>query len=305
VEQAVPGALDEQDPDTEAARGAAHLLAADETQLLYSMVLHGREELALMGDEYAALTMVLLRYLAFPAPDRSLPGTSAAAPREPRAAPLRAPAPPALTVPALVPVKAVTNPAPTSTPAPAQAQAQAPVPAPSPSQPQPQPQASVPSQPSVPAPSASLVAPGPAAPQAPIAAMTSAWGDRWYGVVKRLCEQNAVTALGRELAIQSGLLNIDEAARPPRWTVLVERETLRSAALRDKLQAALSAELGQAIELALEAGVPEDSPAKRDAAERAQRQAAAEATVHADPVVLELLAQFKTARVVPGSIKPL
>jgi DNA-binding YbaB/EbfC family protein len=39
-------------------------MAADETQLLYSMVLHGRGELGLMSDEYAALTMVLLRLLA-------------------------------------------------------------------------------------------------------------------------------------------------------------------------------------------------------------------------------------------------
>ncbi len=47
VEQAVPGALDAQDP--EAGRGAARwpaLLAPDETQLLYSMVLHGRERTA-------------------------------------------------------------------------------------------------------------------------------------------------------------------------------------------------------------------------------------------------------------------
>jgi DNA polymerase-3 subunit gamma/tau len=32
------------------------------------MVLHGRGELNLMSDEYAAMTMVLLRFLAFPAP---------------------------------------------------------------------------------------------------------------------------------------------------------------------------------------------------------------------------------------------
>jgi DNA polymerase III gamma/tau subunit len=65
VEQAVPGALDPTPtPKTRRAPGAT--LAADETQLLYSMVLHGRGELGLMSDEYAALTMVLLRFLAFP-----------------------------------------------------------------------------------------------------------------------------------------------------------------------------------------------------------------------------------------------
>jgi DNA polymerase III subunit gamma/tau len=276
VEQAVPGALDEQDPDAEAARGAAQLLAADETQLLYSMVLHGREELALMGDEYAALTMVLLRFLAFPAGDRRLPAPSSDAPREARAAPLRTPSPPALTVPAHVPVNVPVN-------VPVKAVANLlPAPAPTPA----------------------IVVPSPAAPMATMVAPASALGDRWHGLIKRLCEENAITALGRELAIQGGLQSIDDDVAPPRWSVAVERETLRSAALRDKLQAALSAELGHTIELVLEAGVPEDTPAKRDNAERARRQAAAEATVHADPVVRELLAQFKTARIVPGSIKP-
>ena len=43
----------------------AALMPADETQLLYSICLHGRGELGLAPDEYAALTMVLLRLLAF------------------------------------------------------------------------------------------------------------------------------------------------------------------------------------------------------------------------------------------------
>jgi DNA polymerase-3 subunit gamma/tau len=42
----------------------------DETQLLYSMCLHGRAELGLAPDEYAALTMVLLRLLAFKSPQQ-------------------------------------------------------------------------------------------------------------------------------------------------------------------------------------------------------------------------------------------
>jgi DNA polymerase-3 subunit gamma/tau len=43
----------------------AQLMPADETQLLYSICLHGRADLGLAPDEYAALTMVLLRLLAF------------------------------------------------------------------------------------------------------------------------------------------------------------------------------------------------------------------------------------------------
>jgi DNA polymerase-3 subunit gamma/tau len=84
----------------------------------------------------------------------------------------------------------------------------------------------------------------------------------------------------------------------------VERETLRAAPLRERLAAALGTALGHPIEIEVEAGVPEDSPARRDAAERRRRQAAAEAAIEADPVVREMLGQFKTARIVPGSIKP-
>ncbi len=39
--------------------------ASDETQLLYSLCIHGRADLGLAPDEYAALTMVLLGLLAF------------------------------------------------------------------------------------------------------------------------------------------------------------------------------------------------------------------------------------------------
>ena len=86
---------------------------------------------------------------------------------------------------------------------------------------------------------------------------------------------------------------------------MVERDSLRSDALRDKLAAALEAELGEALQLSLHKRVPLDSPARRDAAERERRQQQAEAAIRNDPLVLELMAQFKSARIVPGSIKPI
>ena len=53
------------DPDAQRILALAELMPADETQLLYSICLHGRTELGLAPDEYAALCMVLLRLLAF------------------------------------------------------------------------------------------------------------------------------------------------------------------------------------------------------------------------------------------------
>ena len=303
VQQAVPGALDDQDPDTEDARALADGLAADETQLLYSIVLHGREELGLMSDEYGALTMVLLRFLAFPtdraasraAPPRELP-------REPaRAAPLRAPAPPAVAVPL-----------PTLPRAPA-ARVQA-----APTAPWDEAPASVPpkaAEPIAVVSSGTLLAfdavvavtgaTGATGAPAPTGAADRSLGDRWYQLTRPLCEDGTLSALARELALQSGLEAVDDSTTPPTWCLRVERETLRNPALRDKVAAALSAAQGHAVQLELLAGTPDDTPAKRDAAERQRRQAAAEAAIQADPVVRELLSQFKTARIVPGSIKPL
>lgn len=68
VFQAVPqmaGAVDADDPEAAETARLAALMPADETQLLYSLCLHGRGELGLAPDEYSALTMVLLRLLAF------------------------------------------------------------------------------------------------------------------------------------------------------------------------------------------------------------------------------------------------
>ena len=303
VEQAVPGALDAQDPDTEDARSLLAALAGalppDEVQLLYSMVLHGREELSLMSDEHGALTMVLLRFLAFPAQG------AAPAPREARAVPLRAPSPPAISV-----AKAAPAPSPAPSPAPAPNAVRAvPLPMAAPAQ--------APAQAPAPArPPAALHASAPAATYEVTAAtaaaatftasvpIDAALGERWNDTVKALSDQGAVVAMVKELASQAGLRHIDDRVSPPAWHLVVARDSLRNPALAEKLGAVLTAHLGHAVTLEVEAGQPADSPAQRDAAERARRQAAAEAVIQQDPVVLALMQQFKTARIVPGSIKP-
>jgi DNA polymerase-3 subunit gamma/tau len=56
---------DPADPEAPDVHRLSTLLPADQTQLLYSLCLHGRTELGLAPDDYAALVMVLLRLLAF------------------------------------------------------------------------------------------------------------------------------------------------------------------------------------------------------------------------------------------------
>lgn len=92
VLQAVPekahAAIASDDTEQQEVLRLAQLMPADETQLLYSIALHGRAELGLAPDEYAALTMALLRLLAFKpagvAEKKTLNSTSAAVALQPK-----------------------------------------------------------------------------------------------------------------------------------------------------------------------------------------------------------------------------
>jgi DNA polymerase III subunit gamma/tau len=65
VVQNVPDAYDATDSEAVETARLAGVMPPDETQLLYSLCIHGRAELGLAPDEYAGLTMTLLRLLAF------------------------------------------------------------------------------------------------------------------------------------------------------------------------------------------------------------------------------------------------
>ena len=136
------------------------------------------------------------------------------------------------------------------------------------------------------------------------AVLPTALGDRWATLVRQMCDAGSISAMARELAMQAQCLELNEQADPVRCRLRVERESLRVAAHCDKLQAALADTLLRAVHLEAEAGAVDDSPARRDAAERALRQARAEDAIRNDPLVLALMAQYKTARIMPGSVKP-
>jgi len=277
VRQAVPDALDPDDPDTAETARLAERLAPDETHLLYGIVLHGREELALAPDEYGGLVMVLLRFLAFPpaggAPAKRA-GNADATPRTRRET-----SEPAVALASREPARA------TATAATARA----------PERPRGD-TAAAPMRPHDP-PAAE------AAPVEPVSdpAIASACADRWADVVRALVESGAIGALVRELAMQAQCVAIDEARGV--WRLRVERETLRAAANVEKLQAALAAAQKAPVRLETEAAAVTDTPALRELAERARRQAEAEATIQNDPLVRALMSQYKTARIVPGSVK--
>ncbi len=379
VFQAVPqmvGAVDAD--DTEAAETArlSAAMPADETQLLYSMCLHGRSELGLAPDEYAALTMVLLRLLAFkppagdgPAEKKTLTRPEPAAPA-PVATPVAAPlhgapiqaavvqAPAAAFAPAVV---AVPPAPPAIAPVAAPVAAKPPVAAPAPvAVTAAVPEAVAPqatalpvrtlddfdrqhggpgdgdggdggeaahSSPPASGASATAVAERPAADvvSIPVRSMSAEPGVRlqptahspsaaslpasarytpteegevWYATVQSLVAAEVITALVRELALQSQLVARDGG----HWLLRVERESLNQPTARERLRTALE-NAGHATQITVEVGVVIDSPARRNAAAAAERQRVAEEIVMNDPYVQTLLRDHG-AKIVPGSIKP-
>lgn len=72
--QTVPQAIAEDEPERVRLLELAQSFSAEEIQLFYQIVIHGRDEIDLAPDEYAGFTMTLLRMLAFmPAGAQPLP----------------------------------------------------------------------------------------------------------------------------------------------------------------------------------------------------------------------------------------
>jgi DNA polymerase-3 subunit gamma/tau len=329
VFQAVPqmaGAVDADDPEAAETARLAGLMPADETQLLYSLCLHGRGELGLAPDEYAALTMVLLRLLAFKPEGTAEKKTLKLA--EPVPARVAAPA-------AAVDVRQPAQPArPTATHSEREPTPTA-VPAPAASNDRHRPDEAPGSSPKsislpvrlaenfdqktppahtgqapgatevvaipvriAPEPGARLQPGSHASPPASARYTATEEGDVWHATVQQLVAAEAINALVRELALQSQLVARDGA----HWLLRVERESLNQATARERLRTALEA-AGHATQISVEVGVVIDSPARRNAAAAAERQRRAEEIVDNDPYVQSLVRNHG-AKIVPGSVKP-
>jgi len=282
VIQAVPGMAVADDSDPEAADTArlAAAMPADETQLLYSMCLHGRAELGLAPDEYAALTMVLLRLLAF---------KPASPPRQPvEKKTLIEPVQADLAPPVPVVVVVVKPPVPQASP-PAVVRSVA---------------AGAPALPVVQElPLRVPAEPSPRLQARPVLLATppvdTAEGDYWHATVQQLVDTDAISGLVRELALQSQLVAVNGS----HWMLRVERESLNQPMGRERLRAALDTVTPNAL-LDIEIGSVADSPAKRNAAAANEKQRIAEEIIMGDPLVQSLMRDYG-AKIVPGTLKPL
>ncbi|HEX2547820.1 MAG TPA: DNA polymerase III subunit gamma/tau [Ramlibacter sp.] len=309
VLQAVPQAGEPGDEEAQAIARLAQMMPADETQLLYSICLHGRAELGLAPDEYAALTMVLLRLLAFkPSAEKKTlnraVGVGVAVPTQPTEHG-GVPASPRPTEQPQDPRRSAVSAQPNPDAAPvASARPAAPpghvLPVVEPRQAPPRANAQgrntgdvmgVPVR----------VQPEPLreTPSGVPSVTPTAEGDFWQATVQDLVQREAITALVRELALQAQLVARDEG----HWMLRVERESLNQPQSRERLKAALHA-AGHAVDLSVEVGPVTDSPARRNAVAAAERQQAAEQIILNDPFVQRMQREFG-AKIVPGSIKPI
>ena len=278
VLQAVPSAAAESDdPDHQEMLRLSEAMPADETQLLYSLCLHGRTELGLAPDEYAALTMVLLRLLAFkPKAHQAQEAQQVQAPAAQKKTLTTAPSSSAPTQsassvsPATLAVEksVVELPLSEARILPIQVKNL------------PVRQASEPSE-----------------RTAPKVLVATEEGHFWTQTVRQLVATEAVTALVRELALQSQLIARDT----DQWHLRIDSESLNQGTARERLQAALNS-AGHAVKLVVEIGKVTDSPAQRNAADLAEKQKAAEDLIHSDPVVQAMVENFG-AKIVPGTIK--
>ena len=268
VLQAVPGSAENtQDPDHSELRRLSQTLPADETQLLYSICLHGRAELGLAPDEYAGLTMVLLRLLAFkPASSASPQGQTPSAEKKTLTSAQTAPQ--------------------TDSARPIQNQAMAKEAAP----------ADMPQRIQVKT-LAVREASEPVVKTTPRTLVQTEEGHFWTETVRGLVKGDAIAALVRELALQSQLIARDS----DQWHLRIESESLNQGTARERLQTALNA-AGHAVKLVVEIGKVSDSPALRNAAAQLEKQQAAEDLIHSDPLVQSMMQDFG-AKIVPGSIK--
>jgi DNA polymerase-3 subunit gamma/tau len=308
VQQVVPSDADDTDPEAAELAALALAMPADETQLLYSLCLHGRAELGLAPDEYAALTMVLLRLLAFK-PSRAAtaetekktlklaPEPTSAAPRIVAAAPLatdlvQASVAPIAVKPALRPGQQLPVLSAASGARPLSASLSNPAPAPVDTQVLATNIEAIPVRVQADSRAEAVII-----PNSPALVPTED-GAFWHALVQQLIEKEAIAALVRELALQSQLVARDT----DQWLLRVERESLNQPGTRDRLATALQG-AGHAVRLVVEVGRVGDSPARRNAAAAAERQLAAEKIIFDDPFVQSMMRDFG-AKIVPGSIKP-
>ncbi|EAZ98803.1 DNA polymerase III subunit gamma/tau [Marinobacter sp. ELB17] len=316
MEQVVPGSADNALGDARQIQALAKKLSAEDAQLFYQVALMGRKDLAITPDARMGFEMTLLRMLAFrpgaarrepptaiavesaPAGNRDEPDPVAASSNQPESPVPEKPEP-------LAP--AASAPPPTE---------RTPVESIPPWEPQPgtdvdypddgafygadeafeaavQPKSQPDDQPMQPVPSASELSAQPEVAEEALADGEFVWQRDFRslniaGMPGNLASHGSMLHEGNTV-----LLTIDEG-----------HARLLNARHEEKILAALRNRFGDATELRIERGRPDDTPAAYEERQRKIRQQAAEQAIRTDPLVQSIVDRF-AARVVEDSIRPI
>ncbi|MDB5793744.1 MAG: polymerase subunit gamma/tau [Noviherbaspirillum sp.] len=317
--QTVPAALPDDVPERDAILRLASSFDAEEIQLFYQIVVHGRNELGLAPDEYAGFSMTLLRMLAF----RPGIGAAEAKPAAPAVAPARLQAAPqavAASVPAgrsgVSPARAALAAArnggkpPAALPIPPAPpwDDEAPVtdlpPAPAQKKTEPRRAEVVQKQDALVAAADEFDTPAqPAVQEMRPVVLQAVPSLNWDGNWPALAAALPVRGVAQQLALQSELILCEAGDPVTEFHLRIPLDTLRSAGSVDKLAAALSDHFGKTVRVKTEIGAVEQTANAHAQADREARQREAEESVSRDPFVQSLMREFG-ATIVPGSIKP-
>ena len=329
--QTAPSALPEELPERGDVMRLAAAFDAEEVQLFYQIVVHGRNELGLAPDEYAGFSMTLLRMLAFRPGSggearQAVPAAPVArsAPAPARPDVVAAPAPVARAASGTGPARAALDAArgvgrpQSAAPKPVEAAAAAS------SWTEDKPQAKERPATDLSGPSAQKKTESEAPAKAVVASGQASTAElnrevgveaaqaltpqpveslNWDGNWPQLAAALPVRGVVQQLAQQSELVNCDHDGGQIRFELRVPLETLRSAGSVDKLAAALTEHFGQPVHVSTQIGAVRQTANAQALAERAARQREAEQTLQSDPFVQTLMREFG-ATIVPGSIKP-
>jgi DNA polymerase-3 subunit gamma/tau len=341
IAQAVPAALPDDLPELEDIQRLAAQFSAEDVQLFYQIVVHGRQELGLAPDEYAGFTMTLLRMLAFTPLHSSGDNKTQSIPAsaKPVAALTKTSTAAKASIPTSTPViapKAALSSAPAATKAPSPAMAALaaarsgksskptgelaadsdtpPFPVTSASTASSTASSTTPSQKKTELNSAPVeviaddvveqsAAPinVPASSTTTATIATTAMSRIDWPVVVRKLELRGVA---QQLATQSELLSVQEDDVVIKIELRIPVDTLLSAGSTEKLATALTGYLNKKVSITTEIGVVHQTAHAASLAEQAERLQQAEQTLESDPFVQTLKREFG-ATIVPGSVRPI
>ncbi|MCB2261493.1 MAG: DNA polymerase III subunit gamma/tau [Candidatus Thiosymbion ectosymbiont of Robbea hypermnestra] len=285
--QEVPATLGAEDPDRERIADLAGSLTPEDVQLFYQIALLGQQDVPLAPDPRTGVEMVLLRMLTFrpdpgeePGAQRSRGGPPAPARTEaPRREAPASPPPPA----AATEARGTADRGGSTAASPQGAGTVAATTGPESSSPQ----EGIGKSPFPDSPDAKPM--GPDGLRSP---------EDWHRLVAGL----GLGGVASQLASNCELAGWD--GRRLSLTLEPACQNLRVASAQERLKDALSKTLGAGLEVRIRIAHPErETPARRQARERTERRAEAEALMAADPVVRSLQDELD-ARWVPGSIEP-